>query len=137
MAAAVAKLCDVHELILLARKMQRTSARPHPAGPARHAVIALQPNHPTDDLRGVTLLVYWGSVAGRGRRTRSDSILPSTRSTTSPASCDTSTSSAARLRVPTQICVLAHVKTQLACLDAVRPSRSCSKAWPAPSARNL
>src|SRR5262249_5350479 len=64
MAAAVAKLCDVHELVLLARKFMRpTQARTRLGQPGTLS-SRLQPNHPTDDPRGVTLLCYWGLSIG-------------------------------------------------------------------------
>src|SRR5207244_11440819 len=66
MAAAVAKLCDVHELIFIARKVScPTRARTLLGSPGTLS-SRLQPNHPTDDLRGITLLVYWGLSLGSG-----------------------------------------------------------------------
>jgi ethanolamine ammonia-lyase large subunit len=120
MAAAVAKLCDVHELILLARKVSHpTQARTLLGAPATLS-SRLQPNHPTDDLRGVTLLCYWGWSLGAG-----DALIG-----LNPA-IDTVENVSAVLkhldqlrrqhRVPTQICVLAHIKTQLACLERGAP----------------
>src|SRR5438874_8799585 len=66
MAAALAKLCDVHELILLARKVHHTSKARTLLGAPGTLSSRLQPNHPSDDLRGVTLLVYWGLALGSG-----------------------------------------------------------------------
>jgi len=58
MAAAVAKLCDTHELIYIARKIRRpTQARTRLGLPGRLS-SRLQPNHPVDDPRGVAMLVY-------------------------------------------------------------------------------
>ena len=59
MAAALTRLCDPHELIFLSQKIHRpTQARTLPS--------RLQPNHPTDDLRGLTLLLYAGLSIGSG-----------------------------------------------------------------------
>ncbi|HEX3725365.1 MAG TPA: ethanolamine ammonia-lyase subunit EutB, partial [Pirellulales bacterium] len=66
MAAAVAKLCDVHELVLLAQKMPRTSRARTTLGLPGTLASRVQPNHPTDDLRGITLLVFWGLSLGAG-----------------------------------------------------------------------
>ena len=120
MAAAVAKLCDVHELVLLAQKMPRTSRARTTLGTPGTLSSRLQPNHPTDDLRGITLLVYWGLSLGAG-----DALIG-----LNPA-VDTVDNVAGVLRhldklrratgAPTQICVLAHIKTQLACLERGAP----------------
>jgi ethanolamine ammonia-lyase large subunit len=120
MAAAVAKLCDVHELILVAAKVEGTTRARTVLGMPGTLSSRLQPNHPTDDLRGVSLLCYWGLALGSG-----DALIG-----LNPAG-DTVDNVAAilthldrlrrRLRVPTQICVLAHVKTQLSCLDRGAP----------------
>ncbi|WP_437743093.1 ethanolamine ammonia-lyase subunit EutB [Sorangium sp. So ce1504] len=120
MAAALAKLCDVHELVYLARKISRpTRARTLLGAPGTLA-SRLQPNHPTDDLRGITLLLYWGLSIGAG-----DALLG-----VNPASGTVETT-AAILRhldcirratgVPTQICCLSHLKVQLAALDQGAP----------------
>lgn len=120
MAAAVAKICDVHELVLLARKLPRTSRARTTLGLPGTLASRLQPNHPTDDLRGVTLLVYWGLSLAAG-----DALWG-----LNPAIDTVDNVTAAlvhldrlrrRLNVPTQICVLSHIKTQLACLEAGAP----------------
>lgn len=120
MAAAVAKLCDVHELVYIARKISRPTRARTLLGAPGTLSSRVQPNHPTDDLRGVTLLTLWGLSIGAG-----DAILG-----LNPA-VDTIESVGAalhhldglrrRLGVPTQICVLGHVKTQLAALEAGAP----------------
>ncbi|WP_438040763.1 ethanolamine ammonia-lyase subunit EutB [Sorangium sp. So ce128] len=120
MAAALAKLCDVHELVYLARKISRpTRARTLLGAPGTLA-SRLQPNHPTDDLRGITLLLYWGLSLGAG-----DALLG-----VNPASGTVETTAAIlrhldRIRratgVPTQICCLSHLKVQLAALDQGAP----------------
>ena len=60
MAAAIAKLMDVHELVYAARKLKRSAAARTLVGLPGTLSSRLQPNHPTDDLRGITLLVYSG-----------------------------------------------------------------------------
>lgn len=120
MAAAVAKLMDTHELICVARKFRRpTKARTRLGLPGTLSA-RLQPNHPSDDLRGITWLVYAGFSLGSG-----DALIG-----VNPA-IDTVANVSAILRqldkirreagAPTQICVLAHVKTQLACLEQGAP----------------
>ena len=120
MAAAVAKLCDVHELVYIARKISRPTRARTLLGAPGTLSSRVQPNHPTDDPRGITLLTLWGLSIGSG-----DAIFG-----VNPA-IDTVGNVAAllrhldalrrRLEVPTQICVLAHVRTQLAALEAGAP----------------
>jgi ethanolamine ammonia-lyase large subunit len=120
MAAAVGKLCDVHELVYIARKISRpTRARTLLGAPGTLA-SRLQPNHPTDDPRGITLLAYWGLSLGAG-----DALFG-----VNPAAGTVETTSKIlrlldeirrRHEVPTQICVLAHVRVQLACLAEGAP----------------
>src|SRR5439155_580117 len=66
MAAAVAKLCDVHELIFVARKITHATKARTLLGSPGTLSSRLQPNHPTDDLRGITLLTFWGLSLGSG-----------------------------------------------------------------------
>jgi ethanolamine ammonia-lyase large subunit len=116
MAAAVAKLMDTHELILAARKFTRSTKARTTLGLPGTLSSRLQPNHPVDDLRGIALLVYAGFSLGAG-----DALIG-----VNPA-VDTVDNVSSILRhldkvrratgAPTQICVLAHVKTQLACLE--------------------
>lgn len=120
MAAAAAKLCDVHELIFVARKVSHPSKARTLLGTPGTLSSRLQPNHPADDLRGIALLCYWGLSLGSG-----DALFG-----VNPA-VDTVDNVCAILRqldrirqrtgAPTQICVLAHIKTQLACLDRGAP----------------
>jgi ethanolamine ammonia-lyase large subunit len=80
----------------------------------------LQPNHPVDDLRGVTFLIYTGLSLGAG-----DALIGVNPAIDSVENVTAILSHLDSLRkrtgVPTQICVLAHVKTQLACLVAGAP----------------
>jgi ethanolamine ammonia-lyase large subunit len=120
MAAALAKLCDVHELVLLARRCRRVATARTTIGLRGTLSSRLQPNHPTDSPAGMTALLYTGLSMGSG-----DALLGM-----NPA-IDTVDNVAALLRrldevrratgVPTQICVLSHVKTQLACLERGAP----------------
>src|SRR5207247_1592690 len=109
MAAAVAKLCDVHELICIARKVSRPTRARTILGLPGTLSSRLQPNHPTDDLRGVTLLVYWGWALGAG-----DALIGLNPAVDTVENVSAILHHLDRLRrrhhVPTQICVLAHVK---------------------------
>ena len=119
-AAAVAKLCDIHELILVARRIANPTRARTLLGARGTLSSRLQPNHPTDDPRGIALLTWWGLSMAAG-----DALIG-----VNPA-IDTVENVAAvlhllddlrrRAAAPTQICVLSHVKTQLAALDRGAP----------------
>lgn len=120
MAAAIAKLMDVQELIYASRKIQTSAQARTTVGLPNRLSSRLQPNHPTDDLSAITLLVYTGLSLGAG-----DALIG-----VNPA-LDTVENISALLRhidslrretgAPTQICVLSHIKTQLACLENGAP----------------
>lgn len=120
MAAALCKLCDVHELVLIASRIScPTRARTRLGAPGTLS-SRLQPNHPTDDLQGITLLVYWGLSIGAG-----DAMLGINPAVDTVENVSALLHHLDRLRrktgAPTQICVLSHVKTQLACLERGAP----------------
>ena len=119
-AAAVAKLCDVHELVLLSRRIVNPTRARTLLGSRGTLSSRLQPNHPTDDPRGIALLTWWGLSMAAG-----DALLG-----VNPAIDTVANVSAVlhllddlrrRAGAPTQICVLSHIKTQLAALDAGAP----------------
>jgi ethanolamine ammonia-lyase large subunit len=120
MASALAKLCDVHELIYIARKVTATTRARTVLGMPGTLSSRLQPNHPTDDLRGITLLCYWGLSLGAG-----DALIGVNPAVDSIENVTSILRHLDRLRgkwnVPTQTCVLSHIKTQLACLDRGAP----------------
>ncbi len=120
MAAALVKLLDVHEMVLVARKARRSAKARTMLGLPGTLSSRLQPNHPSDNLDGITMLVYAGLSMGGG-----DQLIG-----VNPA-IDTVDNVGALLRhldmlrsstgAPSQICVLSHVKTQLACLERGDP----------------
>jgi ethanolamine ammonia-lyase large subunit len=120
MAAAVAKLCDVHELIFVAKKLSKPSKARTLLGAPGTLSSRLQPNHPTDDLRGITFLTYWGLSLGAG-----DALIGVNPAIDTVDNISAILHQLDKLRrrtgAPTQICVLAHVKTQLACLEGGAP----------------
>ena len=122
MVAALTKLLDTHELILLAKKLKGitvTKARTQ-LGLAGTLSSRLQPNHPTDDLNGMSFLVYTGLSMGSG-----DAIIGLNPAIDTVANIGACLRHLDKLRretdAPTQICVLSHIKTQLACLDDGAP----------------
>lgn len=120
MAAALTKICDVHELVFLAQKMPRTSRARTTLGDSGTLASRLQPNHPTDDLRAITLLIYWGLSLGAG-----DALIGLNPAVDTVDAVEAALRHLDKIRratgAPTQICVLSHVKTQLACLARGAP----------------
>lgn len=119
-AAALAKLCDVHELILVAQKCSHPTRARTLLGSPGTLSSRLQPNHPTDDPQGIALLCYWGFSLGAG-----DALIGVNPAVDTVENVDRLLrlldSIRQRTGAPTQICVLAHIKTQLACLERGAP----------------
>ena len=120
MAAAVAKICDVHELIYIAKKIRRPTQARTTLGLPGKLSSRLQPNHPTDDPRGISLLVYWGLSLGAG-----DALIGLNPAMDTIENVSAMLTLLDKLRretgAPTQVCVLSHIKTQLACLEQGAP----------------
>jgi ethanolamine ammonia-lyase large subunit len=122
MVAALTKLLDVHELIFLAKKLKNgasAKARTFVGLPGTLS-SRLQPNHPTDNLSGITMLLYTGLSMGSG-----DAILGLNPAIDNVANISATLQHLDKIRretgAPTQICVLSHIKTQLECLKAGAP----------------
>jgi ethanolamine ammonia-lyase large subunit len=116
MAAAVSKLMRNQDLILVAKKCQVTSAFRDTIGLPGRMSVRLQPNHPFDDAKGITASILDGILLGSG-----DACIG-----VNPASDDPAVIGAllrllddviARLKIPTQGCVLTHVTTTLGLID--------------------
>jgi ethanolamine ammonia-lyase large subunit len=122
MVAALTKLLDVHELIFLAKKLKNgASAKARTVvGLPGTLSSRLQPNHPTDNLSGITMLLYTGLSMGSG-----DAILGLNPAIDNVANISSMLNHLDKIRketgAPTQICVLSHIKTQLECLKSGAP----------------
>jgi ethanolamine ammonia-lyase large subunit len=112
MAAAVAKIMRNQDLIAVARRCAVTTRFRNTIGLPGRFSTRLQPNHPTDDPRGIAAGVLDGLLYGSG-----DAVIGINPATDSPANVE-------RLlhlldgiirthEIPTQSCVLAHVTTTL------------------------
>jgi len=120
MAAAVSKLMRNQDLILVAKKcLVKTAFRNTIGLPARMST-RLQPNHPLDDVKGITASILDGILLGSG-----DACIG-----INPAGDDPVTIGAlvrlldhiiACLEIPTQGCVLTHVTTTLNLISAGLP----------------
>ncbi|MBV9124643.1 MAG: ethanolamine ammonia-lyase subunit EutB [Planctomycetes bacterium] len=115
-AAAVARLMSNKDLVLAASKIRNVTRCRNTLGQRGVLGIRLQPNHPADDLGGILLSAVDGLLFGCG-----DAVIG-----VNPAG-DAVDTAATILRgldrlitscgVPTQACCLAHITTQLACLE--------------------
>src|SRR4051794_3192110 len=112
MAAAASKLMRNQDLILVAKKCEVVTRFRNTIGLRGRMSTRLQPNHPFDDVKGITVSILDGLLLGSG-----DACIG-----VNPASDDPAVLGRlvqllddiiARLRIPTQACVLAHVTTTL------------------------
>jgi ethanolamine ammonia-lyase large subunit len=120
MAAAVSKLMRNQDLILAAKKCEVTTRFRNTIGLRGRMSVRLQPNHPFDDARGITASILDGILLGSG-----DACIG-----INPASDDPAVLGMlvrllddviARLQIPTQSCVLAHVTTTLGLIEQGLP----------------
>ena len=120
MAAAVSKLMRNQDLILIAKKCQVVTAFRNTIGLRGRMSVRLQPNHPFDDVKGITASVLDGILLGAG-----DACIGINPASDDPAAIggllrlldDIIT----RLQIPTQGCVLSHVTTTLELIDQGAP----------------
>lgn len=122
MASALTKLLDVHELILLAKRLKSGASAKARTTVGLPGTLSsrLQPNHPTDNLAGITLLAYTGFSMGAG-----DALLGLNPAIDTVDNISATLHHLDKIRretgAPTQICVLSHIKTQIACLQQGAP----------------
>jgi hypothetical protein len=130
MIAAVAKLMSNMDLVVAARKIRVVVRCNNTLGLPGRISSRLQPNHPRDDVEGILAAVLDGLSYGNG-----DAVIgvnPSTgdrgghrRDPHAHQGPD------ARLRVPTQNCVLSHITIQMAAMRRGRRSTCASSRSPA------
>jgi ethanolamine ammonia-lyase large subunit len=120
MAAAVSKLMRNQDMILIAKKCEVVTAFRNTIGLRGRMSVRLQPNHPFDDVKGITASVLDGILLGAG-----DACIG-----INPASDDPAVIGGllrllddiiTRLQIPTQGCVLSHVTTTLELIDQGAP----------------
>jgi len=119
-AAAVAKLMSNKDLILVAWKIRNVTRCRNTMGQRGVLGIRVQPNHPADDLGGILLAAVDGLLFGCG-----DAVIgvnPATDSVDTVAAILHGLDRLITLTgAPTQACCLAHITTQLACLERGAP----------------
>ena len=108
MAAAVCKLMRNQDLISVASRCRVITAFRNTQGLPGRLGSRLQPNHPTDDLRGVAAATLDGLLYGTG-----DAVIGVNPATDSVSNCIALLQMLDALRrkhdIPTQTCVLTHV----------------------------
>jgi ethanolamine ammonia-lyase large subunit len=120
MAAGVAKLMRNQDLILVAKKCRVVTRFRNTLGLPGHLAVRLQPNHPTDDARGIAASMFDGLLYGCG-----DAVIG-----INPAGDALSVfvdlwrmmdELITRFSIPTQSCVLTHVTNQIRGIEAGAP----------------
>ncbi|HEY3326018.1 MAG TPA: ethanolamine ammonia-lyase subunit EutB [Novimethylophilus sp.] len=120
MAAAVSKLMRNQDLILVARKCRVVTAFRNTIGLPGRMSTRLQPNHPTDDVRGIAASIVDGLLYGAG-----DAVIGINPATDSiPALMDLYylvDEVIGEFAIPTQSCVLTHVTNQIQVMEKGAP----------------
>jgi ethanolamine ammonia-lyase large subunit len=120
MAAAVSKLMSNQDLILVAKKCSVVTRFRNTIGLPGRLSVRLQPNHPSDDPKGIAASVLDGLLMGCG-----DAVIGINPASDNIQSLETLTKLLAELietyKIPTQSCVLGHVTTQLRAIEKGAP----------------
>ena len=120
MAAAVSKIMRNQDLILAARKVEVVTRFRDTLGLKGRMAVRLQPNHPTDDKRGIAASIVDGLMLGCG-----DAMIG-----VNPAGDNVAMildllamldDIIGRFEIPTQSCVLTHVTTSLEAINRGAP----------------
>ncbi len=124
MAAAVSKLMRNQDLIAVAKKCEVITSFRDTIGLKGHFSTRLQPNHPTDDPKGIVASIIDGLLYGSG-----DAVIGINPATDSPAEVNNLLLLLDTLRqqfdIPTQSCVLCHITTTLELIRKGAPVDLC------------
>ncbi|HEY2884909.1 MAG TPA: ethanolamine ammonia-lyase subunit EutB [Rhizomicrobium sp.] len=120
MAAAVSKLMRNQDLIAVARKISVVTRFNNTIGLPGRLSVRLQPNHPTDDVKGIAASIVDGLLYGSG-----DAVIGINPATDNVASVSDLLAMVDEIRsrweIPTQSCVLSHVTTTLRAIEHGAP----------------
>ena len=120
MAAAVSKIMRLQDLVTVGAKCRVVTRFRSTIGLQGRMSTRLQPNHPTDDLKGIAASILDGLSYGNG-----DAVIGVNPATDSLGTVEALLHMLDRIReryeIPTQICVLAHVTTQMRALARGAP----------------
>ena len=122
--AALAKLMSNLDLMYVARKLHITAACNTTIGEVGTFASRLQPNHPTDDIKGITASLLEGLSYGAGDAVIGlNPAIDTVKSTSDVLNLFNDVK--IRLEIPTQICVLSHISTQIEALKQGVPMDLC------------
>ena len=120
MVAAASKLMRNQDLIIVSRKCEVVTRFRNTIGLKGRLSTRLQPNHPTDDPKGVAASVIDGLLYGSG-----DAVIGINPATDSPAHVHTLLAMLdgfiEKFSIPTQSCVLSHLTTTLELINKNAP----------------
>ncbi|HWZ14441.1 MAG TPA: ethanolamine ammonia-lyase subunit EutB [Mucilaginibacter sp.] len=124
MTAAVSKLMRNQDLIAVARKCEVVTRFRNTIGLKGHFSTRLQPNHPTDDPKGIAASIIEGLLYGSG-----DAVIGINPATDSPSTVLNLLTLIDNLRmrfdIPIQSCVLSHITTTLELANKGAPVDLC------------
>ncbi len=120
MVAAVSKLMRNQDLVAVARKCEVVTRFRNTIGLKGHFSTRLQPNHPTDDVKGITASIIDGLLYGSG-----DAVIGINPASDSPSAVNALLNLIDYLRqqfdIPTQSCVLCHITTTIGLINQGAP----------------
>jgi len=124
MVAAVSKLMRNQDLIAVAKKCEVVTCFRNTIGLKGRFSTRLQPNHPTDDPKGIAASIIDGLLYGSG-----DAVIGINPATDSPAAVVNLLNLIDNIRqqfdIPTQSCVLSHVTTTIDLINHGAPVDLC------------
>jgi ethanolamine ammonia-lyase large subunit len=124
MVAAVSKLMRNQDLITVAKKCEVITRFRNTIGLHGRFSTRLQPNHPTDDPKGIAASLIDGLLYGSG-----DAVIGINPATDSPAGVANLLQLIDRIRqqfdIPTQSCVLSHITTTIGLINNGAPVDLC------------
>ncbi len=120
MVAAVSKLMRNQDLIAVAKKCEVVTRFRNTIGQKGHFSTRLQPNHPTDDPKGIFASLIDGILMGSG-----DAVIGINPATDSLGTCQQLLELIDQFRqayaIPIQSCVLTHVSTTIQLIEKKAP----------------
>jgi len=124
MSAAVSKLMRNQDLIAVAKKCRVVTSFRNTIGLKGRFSTRLQPNHPTDDPKGIAASMIDGLLYGSG-----DAVIGINPAMDSPAAVLNLLNLIDRVRqqfeIPTQSCVLSHITTTIGLINNGAPVDLC------------
>ncbi len=124
MAAAVSKLMRTQDLILVGAKCNVTTRFRNTIGLPGGFSVRLQPNHPTDDIKGIAASTLDGLCYGCG-----DAVIGVNPATDNLENIcrllDMLGSLVERYAIPTQTCILTHITTTMEAIEQGAPVDLC------------